>query len=95
VPATARASMALYNLREDVDALLGEYDGRSFVLEEGVPIYRWRGRFSLSLEPLGDGLFAVEGTEDYRFRLARENGTVTGVYRDFRDGDPQFYARLN
>jgi len=78
----------------DIAAIQGRYDGRSFTLEEGTLMYRWRERFSLALIPLGDGLFKVEGTEDYRFRLSYEDGQVNGILREFRDGQSVFYAKV-
>lgn len=94
--AAARAkSMAPEDLARDVAAIVGSYEGRTFTLEDGTVIYRWRDRFSLALTPLGNGLFAAEGTEDYRFRLVYENGEVTGVRREFRDGNAVFHKRID
>ncbi len=78
----------------DIAAIQGRYDGRTFTLEQGTLMYRWRERFSLALTPLGDGLFKVEGTEDYRFRLSYEDGQVNGILREFKDGQSVFYAKV-
>jgi len=78
----------------DIAAIQGRYDGRTFTLEEGALMYRWRERFSLALTPLGDGLFKVEGTEDYRFRLSYKDGQVNGILREFKDGQSVFYAKV-
>lgn len=82
-------------IARDVQAILGSYDGRTFTLEDGVLIYRWRERYSLALTPIGGGLFAVEGTDDYRFRLVFENGKVAGIERVFRDGNAVFHKRID
>ncbi len=83
------------DLARDVAAIVGSYEGRTFTLEDRAVIYRWRDRYSLALTPLGNGLFAAEGTEDYRFRLVYENGEVTGVRREFRDGNAVFHKRID
>lgn len=82
-------------LEADRNAIRGRYEGREIGLEDGVLVYRWRGRFSLSLYPLGDGVFAVEGTEDYRFKLVYENGAVTGLERHDKSGGKAYYAKLD
>jgi len=83
---------------EDVGAILeraaGHYEGGDLIVEGGALIYRWRGRFELRLTPLTDTLFAVEGTEDYRFRLMIEEGEVVGLERFFRTGATSQYSRL-
>ena len=72
----------------------GRYEGRELSVEDGALIYSWRGRFSLRLVPLNETLFAVEGTDDYRFRLVTEGGEVTALERVFRDGSTSRYRRL-
>ena len=61
---------------------------------DGKLVYVWRDRFRLALEPLGADLFAVEGVDDFRFRIARKAGKVAGLDRINRDGTVQSYARL-
>lgn len=73
----------------------GQYEGRQLVVENDALIYHWRGRFALRLEPLGDDLFAVEGTSDYRFRLVSEGDRVVGLERIEPGGERQLYPRLN
>lgn len=72
----------------------GRYEGRELQLEDGALVYRWHGRFNLRLVPLSDTLFAVEGTDEYRFRLLTEDGRVTGLERIFRDGTITRYPKL-
>ncbi|MGV9007571.1 MAG: S41 family peptidase [Brevundimonas sp.] len=73
----------------------GSYEGRQLVVENGALIYRWRDRFSLRLEPLGDDLFAVEGTSDYRFHLVSEGGRVVALERMDQGGERRLYPRLD
>jgi hypothetical protein len=73
----------------------GHYEGRDLVLENGRLFYRWRGRFSLALEPLGNDLFAAEGADDYRIHLVSKDGRVVAMERVFRDGTVLRYARLD
>lgn len=79
----------------DMDDAVGAYEGRSLVRTATGLAYHWRGRFVLALDPIGKDLFAVQGTEDYRFRLVRENGQVTALERLFRTGDKETYRRLD
>jgi len=72
----------------------GAYEGRQLVIENDALIYRWRGRFSLRLEPLGDDLFAVEGTSDYRFHLVSEGDRVVALERIDQGGGRRLYPRL-
>ena len=83
------------DISRDVRDISGSYEGRRVTIEDGSPIYSWRDRFSLALTPLGGGLFAVEGTDDYRFRLVRKNGKVTALAREFREGGSSVYQRID
>ena len=82
-------------IARDVRDIAGGYEGRRVIVEDGSPIYSWRGRFSLALTPLGNGLFAVEGTDDYRLQLVREDGEVTALQRKYRDGRTSVYQRTD
>lgn len=73
----------------------GRYEGRQLVVEGDALVYRWRDRFALRLEPLGDDLFAVEGTSDYRFRLVSDGDAVVGLERIDRGGERRVYPRLD
>lgn len=73
----------------------GQYQGRQLIVENGALVYRWRDRFTLRLEPLGDDLFAVEGTSDYRFHLVSDGGAVVGLDRIDRSGERRVYPRLD
>jgi hypothetical protein len=79
----------------DLDAAAGTYEGRTVVRTRTGLAYHWRDRFVLALQPIGSDLFAVEGTDDYRFRLVRENGRVTGLERVWKSGETAIYRRLN
>ncbi|MDI1326547.1 MAG: S41 family peptidase [Brevundimonas sp.] len=79
----------------NLDDAAGPYEGRTLVRTATGLIYRWRERFVLALDPIGKDLFAVQGTDDYRFRLVRDNGAVTGLERVFRSGDTALYRRLD
>jgi hypothetical protein len=57
--------------------------------------YHWRDRFVLALDPIGRDLFAVQGTDDYRLRLVRENGAVAGLERVWKSGKTVTYRRLD
>ena len=79
----------------DLDDAAGVYEGRSLVRTPAGLAYHWRDRFVLALEPIGKDLFAVQGTDDYRFRLVRENGHVTGLERVWKSGETATYRRLD
>ncbi len=79
----------------DLDAAVGAYEGRTLVRTPTGLAYHWRERFVLALDPIGQDLFAVQGTDDYRFRLARENGRVTGLERVWKSGETAAYRRLD
>ena len=79
----------------DLDAAVGKYEGRALLRTKTGLAYHWRDRFVLALDPIGKDLFAVQGTDDYRFRLVRENGAVTGLERVWKSGKTVTYRRLN
>ena len=79
----------------DLDDAVGAYDGRTLVRTATGLAYHWHGRFVLALDPIGKDLFAVQGTDDYRFRLVRENGAVIGLERVFKSGETASYRRLD
>ena len=79
----------------DLDDAAGVYEGRSLVRTPAGLAYHWRDRFVLALEPIGKDLFAVQGTDDYRFRLVREDGRVTGLERVWKSGETATYRRLD
>lgn len=79
----------------DLDDAAGVYEGRSLVRTPAGLAYHWRDRFVLPLEPIGKDLFAVQGTDDYRFRLVREDGRVTGLERVWKSGETATYRRLD
>jgi hypothetical protein len=80
---------------KDQDEAAGTYEGRTLVRTPTGLAYHWRGHFVLALDPIGKDLFAVEGTDDYRFRLTRENGGVTGLERVWKSGETVTYRRLD
>ncbi|MDB5420913.1 MAG: peptidase, partial [Brevundimonas sp.] len=79
----------------DLDDAVGSYEGRTLARTPAGLAYHWRGRFVLALDPIGKDLFAVQGTDDYRFRLVRGNGVVTGLDRVWTSGDRETYRRLD
>lgn len=76
-------------------AIAGRYEGRRIDIVDGKPLYAWRERFRLRLEPLAADLFAIEGIADFRFRFIRKGGRVTTLQRINRDGTTIDYARLD
>lgn len=79
----------------DLDEAAGTYEGRTLVRTPTGLAYHWRDRFVLALDPIGPDLFAVQGTEDYRFRLVRQNGVVSGLERVWKSGETATYRRLD
>jgi hypothetical protein len=79
----------------DLAEAVGTYEGRSLVRTSTGLAYHWRDRFVLALDPIGKDLFAVQGTDDYRFRLVRENGVVSGLERVWKSGETATYRRLD
>lgn len=78
----------------DSDEAVGAYEGRTLVRTPTGLAYHWRDHSVLALDPIGKDLFAVQGTDDYRFRLVRENGAVSGLERVFKSGEAVVYRRL-
>ncbi len=78
-----------------LDEAAGTYEGRTLLRTTTGLAYRWRDRFVVALDPIGTDLFAVQGTDDYRFRLVRENGDVRGLERVWKSGDTETYRRLD
>lgn len=79
----------------DLDDAVGAYEGRTLRRTATGLAYHWRDRFVLALDPIGKDLFAVQGTDDYRFRLVRENGAVSGLERVWKSGETAIYRRLD
>jgi hypothetical protein len=79
----------------DLDEAVGAYEGRNLVRTPTGLAYHWRGRFVLALDPIGKDLFAVQGTDDYRFRLVRVDGAVAGLERVDKSGETETYRRLD
>jgi hypothetical protein len=79
----------------DLDAAVGKYEGRALVRTATGLAYQWRDHFVLALDPIGKDLFAVQGTDDYRFRLVREKSAVSGLERVWKSGKTAAYRRLN
>ena len=79
----------------DLDEAVGAYEGRTLVRTPTGITYHWRGRFVLALDPIGKDLFAVQGTDDYRFQLVRANGAVAGLQRVEKTGETETYRRLD
>lgn len=79
----------------DLDEAVGAYEGRTLVRTPAGIAYHWRGRFVLALDPIGKDLFAVQGTDAYRFRLVRANGAVAGLERVEKSGETTSYRRLD
>ncbi|HEX8660443.1 MAG TPA: S41 family peptidase [Brevundimonas sp.] len=79
----------------DLDDAAGTYEGRILRRTATGLTYHWRDRFVLALDPIGKDLFAVQGTDDYRLRLVRENGDVSGLERVWKSGESVTYRRLD
>ena len=94
LPLLDKAGVTQSEIERDIRDVQGVYEGRKVTIESGVPVYTWGDRFALALEPLGDSLFGVEGTDDYRFRLVRKNGKVTAMERLFKNGRSRVYRRI-
>jgi len=79
----------------DLDATAGAYEGRTLVRTRTGLAYHWRDHSVLALDPIGEDLFAVQGTDDYRFRVVRENGVVSSLERVWKSGEKAVYRRLD
>lgn len=78
----------------NLDAAVGKYEGRTLIRTATGLAYQWRDRFVLALDPIGEDVFAVQGTDEYRFRLVREKGVVSGLERVWKSGKTVTYRRL-
>ncbi|MFZ1742117.1 MAG: S41 family peptidase [Pontixanthobacter sp.] len=76
-----------------IECVTGQYEGRDIRLEDGTLIYRWRDRFELALMPLSADLFAIEGVDEFRYRLETRQGKVVGISRVMQTGESIFYGR--
>jgi len=78
-----------------LDDAVGTYEGRTISRTADGLAYHWRDHFVLALDPIGKDLFAVQGTDDYRFHLVRENGRVSHLERVWKSGKTAAYRRLD
>lgn len=77
-----------------LESLAGHYDGsRQVIREEGVIYYSWDGRGRLRLHPLDGNLLALEGVDDFRFRIRAQDGVVTGIERIYTDGRTRLHPK--
>lgn len=79
----------------ELDDAVGTYEGRILRRTATGLTYHWRDHFVLALDPIGKDLFAVQGTDDYRFHLVRENGHVGRLERVWKSGETAYYRRLD
>lgn len=77
-----------------LEQVVGRYEGRELILEDGDLVYRWRDRFTLALTPLTETLFAVEGGDGYRIEIIKERDQVTGLRLIEKSGHQSVYDRL-
>ena len=80
---------------KDLDDAVGKYEGRTLSRTPTGLAYHWRDHFVLALDPIGKDLFAVQGTDDYRLHLIRENGHVGRLERVWKSGETASYRRLD
>jgi len=80
---------------KDLDDAVGKYEGRTLSRTPNGLAYHWRDHSVLALDPIGKDLFAVQGTDDYRFHLVRENGHVARLERVWKSGETARYRRLD
>ncbi len=93
-PSLAARAKAIQLAPAALKAIAGRYEGRRIDIVDGKLLHSWRDRFRTMLEPLGNDLFAVEGVDDFRFRLVRKAGKIVALERINRDGTTDNYARL-
>lgn len=79
---------------DQLDRIVGRYEGRELFLQEGDLVYRWRDRFTLALTPLSETLFTVEGGDGYRIEIIEQNDEVTGLRLVQKTGQTTVYDRL-
>lgn len=79
--------------RATLEALVGTYGTRRVWLEDGIAMYGWNERGQAELYPLGEALFALRGTDRFRFELVRDEGQVVGLRRVHADGTTRLHAR--
>jgi hypothetical protein len=94
-PLLAARTRPVHLLPAELRRIAGRYEGRRIDLIDGKPVYFWRERFRLALEPLDRDLFAIEGVRDFRLRIARKAGRIVALERINRDGTIQSYARID
>lgn len=71
----------------------GYYDGRRVVLRDGALFYGWDGEAKIPLHVLEDDLLALDGIDDFRFRIVRDDGKVTALERVFMDGGRRLHPK--
>ncbi len=77
-----------------LESLAGDYDGtRKITQDRGTLYYSWDARGRLRLKPLGHTLLALEGVDDFRFRIRAKNGVVTGIERIYMDGRTRLHPK--
>lgn len=80
--------------KRDLEAMVGQYEGRSIYLNNDTLYYRWRDRYQLALTPITPNLFSVEGISDFRFQFLKEDGKISALKKVKQDGTHQLYKRL-
>ncbi len=78
-----------------IKALIGKYEGREILAEENTLYYTWGKNWRIRLVPLTGNLLMLEGVNDFRFKVMRADGQITGLERIYSNGNTQMHRRIN
>jgi retinol-binding protein 3 len=68
----------------------GQYGLRRIIFEEGKLFYQREGQTKYPLKPLEADLLAIEDIPNFRIRIVRENGKISGIMGLYEDGREDF-----
>ena len=79
--------------QETLKSYTGNFGIRTISYENGRLYYDWNNAGKIEMIPITDDLFAIDGTDDFRFKMLKENGKYVGFMRIYQDGRKQKYLK--
>lgn len=93
IPVIKNRQKPLVVYTEILKSYEGKFGKSELVLESNQLYFKWNNIITLLLTPLESDLFMVDGMDDYRIKIIKENNAVTAIKRIYRDGQERLYKK--
>ena len=71
----------------------GKYGKSELKFENNNLYFIWNNAVNFKLTPLEKDLFLLDGMNDFRIKIIKENNSVTGIKRIYEDGQERIYPK--